>query len=184
MLFAISVAMLSAASALYFVRLIKYACLIGLDKDCCLIRRGVCAPIEGCVCLDRGRNTHEDRTPHSVLIRHFSTIRVQTIVAASALHTHVACSNETLNRRLKEQQDRDAAKAKELHLLKLAAAAVASMEEAVKKRIDAEMEAMALEDRRSKEVRPCPAVSFAQRVLSLDFGYGADRRLAHSQCIP
>ena len=182
MLFAISVAMLSAASALYFVRLIKYACLIGLDKDCCLIRRGVCAPIEGCVCLDRDRNTHGDRTPYAH--PSLSTIRVQTIVAAPALHTHVACSNETLNRRLKEQQDRDAAKAKELHLLKLAAAAVASMEEAVKKRIDAEMEAMALEDRRSKEVRPCPAVSFAQRVLSLDFGYGADRRLAHSQCIP
>lgn len=40
-----------------------------------------------------------------------------------------------------------------MHLLKMAAAAVTDMEENVKKRIDAEIEVMALEDRRSRQVR-------------------------------
>lgn len=74
-----------------------------------------------------------------------------------ASHRRTEHDKSRLNaRRLKEQQAREAVKARELHLLKIAAAAVASMEEAVKKRIDAELEAMALEDRRSREVRLAP----------------------------
>ncbi len=43
------------------------------------------------------------------------------------------------------------------------------MEEAVKKRIDAELEAMALEDRRSREVRLAPRIGCWRADCSLDF---------------
>lgn len=56
-------------------------------------------------------------------------------------------------RLLRQQQAAKAAKANELSLLKMAAAMVTEMEEMVKRRLDAEMEAMALEDHRSRQVR-------------------------------
>lgn len=59
----------------------------------------------------------------------------------------------TLGRLLKAKQDREAAKVIERRTLKMAAAAVNAMEEMVSKRLCAEVEAMALEDRRSREVR-------------------------------
>ena len=55
-------------------------------------------------------------------------------------------------RLLRQRQAADAAKATELRLLKMAAAAVTEMEEMVNKRLDAEKEAMALEDQRSRQV--------------------------------
>lgn len=58
-----------------------------------------------------------------------------------------------MKRLLRQRQAAEAAKANELRLLKMAAAAVTEMNEMIKRRLDAEMEAMALEDRRSREVR-------------------------------
>lgn len=60
--------------------------------------------------------------------------------------------SDAVHRLLLAQQAREAAKAKEFRLMKMAAAAVIDMEEMVKKRLDAETDAMALEDRRSREV--------------------------------
>lgn len=58
-----------------------------------------------------------------------------------------------VDRLQRQRQAAEAAKAREISLLKMAAATVTEMEAMVKKRLDAEMEAMALEDRRSRQVR-------------------------------
>lgn len=68
-------------------------------------------------------------------------------------------ASDTARRLVLAHQAREAAKAKEFRLLKMAAAAVADMEEMVKKRLDAETEAMTLEDHRSREVRRTTAAS-------------------------
>lgn len=58
-----------------------------------------------------------------------------------------------MKRLVRQRQAAQTAKANEIRLLKMAAAAVTEMEEMVKRRIEAEMEAMALEDCRSRQVR-------------------------------
>lgn len=58
-----------------------------------------------------------------------------------------------MKRLLRQRQATEAAEARKLRLLKMAAAAVTEMEEMTKRRLEAEMETMALEDRRSQKVR-------------------------------